>query len=152
MDVAPSLHRRPLPTSCLAFSSEAGRQLFRESLESGHLEAFFPLIEQFHTQSDPAFCGLGSLVMVLNALGRPAEALPFCEKAVKLEPDYAEAHSNLAVVLNALEKHESAARHGERAVALKPAYAEAHNNLGMALRAQGRHEEGRSGHGDGLRD
>ena len=53
----------------MAFSSDAGRQLFRESLESGHLEAFFPLIEQFHTQSDPAFCGLGSLVMVLNALG-----------------------------------------------------------------------------------
>jgi len=33
------------------------------------MEAFFPLIEQFHTQADPAFCGLGSLVMVLNALG-----------------------------------------------------------------------------------
>jgi glutathione gamma-glutamylcysteinyltransferase len=63
------LHRRPLPASCIAFSSEDGRRLFRESLESGHLEAFFPLIEQFHTQADPAFCGLGSLVMVLNALG-----------------------------------------------------------------------------------
>jgi len=29
---------------------------------------FFPLIEHFHTQSDPAYCGLGSLTMVLNAL------------------------------------------------------------------------------------
>lgn len=69
MDVAPSLHRRPLPASSIAFSSDAGRRLFRESLETGHLESFFPLIEQFHTQADPAFCGLGSLVMVLNALG-----------------------------------------------------------------------------------
>ncbi len=58
-----------MPASSIAFSSEVGRRLFRESLESGHLEAFFPLIEQFHTQADPAFCGLGSLVMVLNALG-----------------------------------------------------------------------------------
>jgi glutathione gamma-glutamylcysteinyltransferase len=64
-----SLHRRPLPAALIPFSSEPGRALFREALESGHLEAFFPLIEQFHTQSDPAFCGLGSLVMVLNALG-----------------------------------------------------------------------------------
>ncbi|WP_420829432.1 phytochelatin synthase family protein [Nannocystis pusilla] len=33
------------------------------------MEAFFQLIEQFHTQTDPAFCGLGSLVVALNALG-----------------------------------------------------------------------------------
>lgn len=62
-------HRRPLPAALIPFSSEPGRALFREALEGGHMEAFFPLIEQFHTQSDPAFCGLGSLVMVLNALG-----------------------------------------------------------------------------------
>ena len=43
--------------------------LFREALEAGTLEIFFPLVEQFHTQADPAFCGLGSLVMALNALG-----------------------------------------------------------------------------------
>jgi phytochelatin synthase len=69
VSTAPSIHRRPLPEALIPFSSEAGRALFREALESGHLETFFPLIEQFHTQSDPAFCGLGSLVMVLNALG-----------------------------------------------------------------------------------
>ena len=32
------------------------------------MEGYFPLAEQFHTQSDPTFCGLGSLVMALNAL------------------------------------------------------------------------------------
>lgn len=42
--------------------------MFREALADGTLETFFPLIEQFHTQADPAFCGLGSLVMALNAL------------------------------------------------------------------------------------
>lgn len=69
MDELRTVYRRPLPGDLIPFSSEAGRRMFRESLESGHLEVFFPLIEQFHTQSDPAFCGLGSLVMVLNALG-----------------------------------------------------------------------------------
>jgi hypothetical protein len=35
----------------------------------GSLEGFFSLSEQFHTQAEPAYCGLGSLVMGLNALG-----------------------------------------------------------------------------------
>jgi glutathione gamma-glutamylcysteinyltransferase len=43
--------------------------LFREALADGTMEGFFPLIEQFHTQADPAFCGLASLVVALNALG-----------------------------------------------------------------------------------
>lgn len=64
-----SLYRRPLPRSQIPFASPQGRVLFREALEAGTLEGFFPLVEQFHTQSDPAFCGLGSLVMALNALG-----------------------------------------------------------------------------------
>jgi len=69
VNAAPTVYRRPLPPALIPFSSEVGRALFREALDAGQLEAFFPLIEQFHTQSDPAFCGLGSLVMVLNALG-----------------------------------------------------------------------------------
>ena len=32
------------------------------------MEGFFALAEQHHTQADPAFCGLGSLVVALNAL------------------------------------------------------------------------------------
>jgi glutathione gamma-glutamylcysteinyltransferase len=61
-------YRRPLPTSCIAFSSTKGRKLFREALELGGLEGYFALAEQFHTQAEPAFCGLGTMVVVLNAL------------------------------------------------------------------------------------
>jgi glutathione gamma-glutamylcysteinyltransferase len=64
-----TLYRRPLPAHAIAFSSPAGRRLFMEVLSAGGLEGYFPLAEQFHTQSDPAFCGLGSLVVALNALG-----------------------------------------------------------------------------------
>jgi len=63
-----SFYKRPLPDGCVAFSSTEGRTLFREALAQGTMEGFFPLIEQFHTQAEPAFCGLGTLVMVLNAL------------------------------------------------------------------------------------
>ena len=32
------------------------------------MATFFELAEQFHTQNEPAYCALGTLVMVLNAL------------------------------------------------------------------------------------
>jgi glutathione gamma-glutamylcysteinyltransferase len=63
-----TLYRRPLPADAIEFSSRAGRELFAEALAAGGLEGYFPLAEQFHTQSDPSFCGLGSLVVALNAL------------------------------------------------------------------------------------
>lgn len=63
-----TLYRRPLPADATEFSSPAGRALFAEALAAGGLDGYFPLAEQFHTQSDPAFCGLGSLVVALNAL------------------------------------------------------------------------------------
>ena len=63
-----TLYRRPLPADTIAFSSPEGRALFAEALAGGGLDGYFPLAEQFHTQSDPAFCGLGSLVVALNAL------------------------------------------------------------------------------------
>jgi glutathione gamma-glutamylcysteinyltransferase len=63
-----TLYRRPLPGDAIAFASPAGRQLFAEALAGGGLDGYFLLAEQFHTQSEPAFCGLGSLVVALNAL------------------------------------------------------------------------------------
>jgi hypothetical protein len=63
----------PLPrdgTSPTSVSASAeGRALFREALAEGNLEGWFALAEQFQTQADPAFCGLGTLVVALNALG-----------------------------------------------------------------------------------
>ena len=67
--VTTTFHQRPLPDGLVPFASKEGRTLFREALDAGDLEGFFALSEQFHTQADPAFCGLGSLVVVLNALG-----------------------------------------------------------------------------------
>ncbi|EOD34991.1 hypothetical protein EMIHUDRAFT_43058, partial [Emiliania huxleyi CCMP1516] len=63
-----SFHRRVLPPSGIAFASTRGRELFAEALAAGTLHCFFKLIEQFCTQAEPAYCGLGTLVMVLNAL------------------------------------------------------------------------------------
>ena len=61
-------HRRTLPESCIAYESAKGIELFKMSFLAGFAWSHFPLVAQFHTQDDPAFCGLGTLAMVLNAL------------------------------------------------------------------------------------
>lgn len=63
-----TLYRRPLPDGTIAFASPEGRAIFAEALAAGGLSGYFALAEQYQTQSDPAFCGLGSLVVALNAL------------------------------------------------------------------------------------
>jgi hypothetical protein len=63
-----TFHRRKLPDSLIALSSPKGRQLFKEALETNTMESYFPLSEQFITQSEPSYCSLSSLAMVLNAL------------------------------------------------------------------------------------
>ena len=49
-----SLYKRPLPENLIPFSSKLGRELFLDSMTKGDMEQFFPLIEQFHTQNEPA--------------------------------------------------------------------------------------------------
>lgn len=64
-----SYYRRKLPNPpCVAFSSQEGKKLFADALNSDGLACYWKLAEQFHTQEEPAFCGLATLVMVLNAL------------------------------------------------------------------------------------
>lgn len=63
-----SLYKRELPRTAVPYSSVSGKKLFQEALQKGTLETFFPLSEQFRTQDDPAFCGLTTLTMILNAL------------------------------------------------------------------------------------
>lgn len=49
-------------------SSPEGRKIFKEALDAGGMESYFPLAEQFITQSDPSFCSVSTLAMVMNAL------------------------------------------------------------------------------------
>jgi len=63
-----SVFRRALPDDLVAFSSARGRARFGEAMAAGHMEPYFPLVEQFVTQDEPTFCGLGTLTMVMNAL------------------------------------------------------------------------------------
>ncbi|KAM0789042.1 hypothetical protein ACM66B_003107 [Microbotryomycetes sp. NB124-2] len=65
---SPTFYKRPLPSKCTAFSSPEGKLLFKHSLDEGNLDTYFTLAGQFLTQNEPAYCGLATLCMVLNAL------------------------------------------------------------------------------------
>ena len=62
-----SFHKRLMPSNLTALSSRAGRRRFLEALSSDNAEAYLPLAEQFLNQSDPAYCGITTLAMILNA-------------------------------------------------------------------------------------
>ncbi|PON34755.1 Phytochelatin synthase [Parasponia andersonii] len=63
------LYRRALPSPpAIEFASPDGKRLFTEALGDGTMEGFFKLISYYQTQSEPAYCGLATLSMVLNAL------------------------------------------------------------------------------------
>jgi len=63
----------PLPDTLVDLRSEQGEELLKNSDD---LEPFAPLISNFVTQKNQAFCGVASIVMVLNALQLPAPAVP----------------------------------------------------------------------------
>src|SRR5215469_14246732 len=63
----------PLPSNLTDLNSNQGEIFF---LESGALANYFPIADHFVTQKTQAYCGVASMVMVLNAAGVPAPTSP----------------------------------------------------------------------------
>jgi tetratricopeptide (TPR) repeat protein len=65
--------------------------------------------------------------------GKADVAIPHFEAALRLKPDYVEAHNNLGAALASSGRVEEAIPHFEAALKINPGSAEAHANLGIAL-------------------
>ena len=63
----------PLPPNLIGVESDAGAKLL---FDSDARAAFLPLSANFVTQKTQSYCGVASMVMVLNALGVPAPDAP----------------------------------------------------------------------------
>jgi predicted O-linked N-acetylglucosamine transferase (SPINDLY family) len=70
----------------------------------------------------------------LRALDRSEAALGSYERALSIDPDYAEAHCSRGATLIRLDRLDDALQSVERAIAIKPDYAEAHFHHAYLLR------------------
>lgn len=69
---AASAQTLQLPPALIRLDSEAGAQLL---IDSQARRAYWPLSVQFVTQKNQAYCGVASMVMVLNLLNERTEAI-----------------------------------------------------------------------------
>jgi glutathione gamma-glutamylcysteinyltransferase len=63
-----SVHKRVLPENLIAMSSPQGRSMLLHALQNRAAEPYWSLMEHFTNQSDPAYCGITTLQIVLNSL------------------------------------------------------------------------------------
>lgn len=69
VDALEGFYGRPFPLGPLVdYSSSRGKTLFGEALATGDMNPFFRLAGAYAHQSEPAYCALAVLAMVLNSL------------------------------------------------------------------------------------
>ena len=61
-------------------------------------------------------------------------------EALRLRPDYPEAHNNMAILRKAQGDDDAAAQHYREALRLRPEYPEAHYNYAVLLQSRGSHQ------------
>ena len=77
-----------------------------------------------------------------EAIGnRGGDPSAYYQEAIRLKPNYAEAHNNLGIILYGRQDFVQAITHFSETVRIRPNYLDAHSNLGSALAAVGRIDE-----------
>ena len=74
--------------------------------------------------------------------GKLDEAIEAYRKSISLNPDYAEAYSNMGVLLHYQDKFDEAVDAYNKSISLKPDFAKAHYNLSFTFLKSGRLKEG----------
>jgi tetratricopeptide (TPR) repeat protein len=79
-----------------------------------------------------------ALGVAYGGLGRYQDAIDAYKQAIRIDPDYPEAHLNLGVAYCKLGRMQEAIEDFKEAIRGKPNYAEAYNNLGFVYDTLGR--------------
>jgi tetratricopeptide (TPR) repeat protein len=85
--------------------------------------------------------GRNNLGNALGHRGRLKEGIRHYVEALRLKPDYANAHNNLGGALTRIGNFDRAIYHLIKALRMKPKLMDAYNNLGVAMVAKGRPQE-----------
>jgi Tfp pilus assembly protein PilF/peroxiredoxin len=134
---APSAERlaRAVPFAGTFYSHPGERNYFQYGLELSEQGFDAPAVAAFErvAKLDPSaitFYNLGTLYM---KRGNPLGARASFERALEMQPDYAEAGNSLGALLAQSGEVPAAVERFRAALAVKPDFADALNNLGFAL-------------------
>jgi len=94
---------------------------------------------------------LSDIGLALATKGQFQQAVEYYHKALRLQPDFAEARSHLGWALYQQGEHDRAIEMFHQAIQQAPTLASAHNNLGWAFHEQGRHAEAVAAFNEALR-
>jgi Tfp pilus assembly protein PilF len=83
------------------------------------------------------YVALNNLALVLDEKGQVGTAIERYDRALQIQPAYAEAHNNLGNALCRVGRVREAIAHYQKALELVPGLPQVHNNLGTALGQNG---------------
>ena len=118
--------------------------LFEKGLahhQQGQLVQAKAIYEQVLAKCAQHFDAMHLLGVISAQTGLPLLSIELIDKAIKINPDHAAAHSNRGNVLLELKHPKEALLSFDRAIAIEPGYAQAHYNRGNALLELKRLEE-----------
>ena len=80
---------------------------------------------------------LRAVAMIATQKENSEDEAEYYREALRLRPDYPEAHNNLAILLRARGDQAKAAEHYREAIRLRPGYPEGHYNYAILLESRG---------------
>ena len=109
--------------------------------KAGKLVEAEQLCQQIITTESDCFFAFHILAAVQSSLGKKGEALANYDRALAVQPDFAETLNNRGAILHGLKRFDEALASFDRALAVQPDYAEASYNRGNSLRDLKRFDE-----------
>ena len=108
-----------------------------EKLQHGHLEEAEVICRELIEEGAISETIFINLAVICGMQGRTQETILLLRKAIAINPNYAEAYSNLGNALKDQGDLQAAIDAYRQALVINPNYAEAYSNLGNALKDQG---------------
>jgi len=108
---------------------------------SGKLDDAKKKIVSYIKKFPKAFALYNILGAILANENKLEEAVNYHQKAIEINPSYAEGYNNLAVALQKLERLDEAVNNYKIALKLKPNFAQVYNNLATALKYLNKFDE-----------